>query len=131
MTDNVHTAMPSASKSSITFISRSAPYGRNKANLCLDMALASAVFEQDVSYVFMDDGVYQLLKGQDGTAIDTKTLGNALETLSLYGVENVFADQQSLAQRDIDAQELLPGLQLIDSEAVAELIEKSDTVFNL
>jgi tRNA 2-thiouridine synthesizing protein C len=95
------------------------------------MALASAVFEQDVNYVFLDDGVYQLLKGQDGAAIQSKTLGNALETLALYGIESVYADQQSLKGRSIDSSDLLPGMQLIDSDAVSKLIENSDTVFNL
>ena len=129
MIDKPYTARPA--KSSITFISRSAPYGHNRANLCLDMALASAVFEQDVNYVFLDDGVYQLLKGQDGSAIQSKTLGNALETLALYGIESVYADQQSLKGRSIDSSDLLPGMQLIDSDAVSKLIENSDTVFNL
>ncbi|PCI76153.1 MAG: sulfurtransferase complex subunit TusC [SAR86 cluster bacterium] len=129
MTENANTAKPA--KSRITFISRSAPYGNNRANLCLDMALASAVFEQDVNYVFLDDGVYQLLKGQDAAAIQSKTLGNALETLALYGIENVYADQQSLKKRGINRAELLPGMQLIDSDAVAKLIESADTVFNL
>ena len=95
------------------------------------MALAFAVFEQEVNYVFLDDGVYQLLKGQDAASIQSKTLGNALETLALYGIESVFADQQSLLERNIDVADLLPGTQLIDSGAVAKLIESSDTVFNL
>lgn len=129
MTDNANSIR--SAKSRITFISRSAPYGNNRANLCLDMALASAVFEQGVNYVFLDDGVYQLLKGQDGAAIENKTLGNALETLALYGIENVYADQQSLKKRGIDKAELLPSMQFIDSDAVSKLIESSNTVFNL
>lgn len=116
---------------SITFISRAAPYGQNRANLCLDVALAAAVFEQDVSYAFVDDGVYQLLKGQDGAAIETKTLGGALETLSLYGIENVYAAKRSLLERGVDAKDLLPGLQLIEDSQLVELIENADTVFNL
>ena len=95
------------------------------------MALASAVFEQDVNYVFLDDGIYQLLKGQNGTAIQSKTLGNALETLALYGIEDVYADQQSLRERSIDIADLLPGIQLIDHGEISKLIEGSDTVFNL
>jgi tRNA 2-thiouridine synthesizing protein C len=129
MTESTNTAKPT--KSSITFISRNAPYGRNRANLCLDMALACAVFEQDVNYVFLDDGVYQLLKGQDGAAILNKTLGNALEMLALYGIENVYADQQSLKKRGIDIAALLPGMQLIESDTISKFIENSDTVFNL
>lgn len=129
MTENTNQSSPA--KSSITFISRSAPYGNNRGKLCLDMALASAVFEQDVNYVFLDDGVYQLLKGQDAAAIQSKTLGNALEALALYGIESVYADQQSLQERGIDAADLLAGMQLIGSDAIAKLIDSSDTVFNL
>ena len=129
MTDNTNTDI--SEKSTITFLSRGAPYGRNSANLCLDMALASAVFEQNVNYVFLDDGVYQLLKGQDGAAIEGKTLGNALETLALYGIESVHADQQSLQARGIEPGELIPGMQVTTSEAISQLIDESDTVFNL
>ncbi|MEX0963039.1 MAG: sulfurtransferase complex subunit TusC [Pseudohongiellaceae bacterium] len=129
MTANTRSKSPP--RSSLTFVSRSAPYGRNRANLCLDMALAAAVFEQDVSYVFMGDGVYQLLKGQEGSAIGSKTLGNALETLSLYGIENVYADQQALQERGLKKSDLLSGLQTIDNDAIAKLIDSSDTVFNL
>lgn len=129
MTDTENTTKPP--KSRITFISRSAPYGSNRANLCLDIALASAVFEQDVSYVFLDDGVYQILRGQDASIIKSKTLGNALETLGLYGIENVFADEGSLKRRNIDGTELLADIQVINSDALSELIKSSDTVFNL
>lgn len=129
MTDDTEIKKPI--KSNITFVSRGAPYGNNRATLCLDMALACAVFEQDVNYVFLGDGIYQLLKGQDGSAIGSKTLGNALETLALYGIEKIFVDQQSLYERGIDASELLPDMQLIDRVTIAELINKSGTVFNL
>jgi len=118
-------------KSRITFISRAAPYGQNKANLCLDMALASAVFEQDVNYIFFGDGVYQILKGQDGSAIESKNLGNALETLVLYGIEKIYADSQSLQEREISESELLSGMQIVNSESIAQIIESSDAVFNL
>jgi len=129
MVEKTNTTNPT--KSCITFISRSAPYGSNRANLCLDMALACAVFEQDVNYVFLDDGIYQLLKGQDGAAIQNKTLGSALETLALYSIEKVYVDQQSLKERDIDAAELLPSIKLIENDALSRLIKNADLVFNL
>ena len=129
MVEKTNTTKPTNSR--ITFISRSAPYGSNRANLCLDMALACAVFEQDVNYVFLDDGIYQLLKGQDGAAIQNKTLGSALETLALYSIENVYVDQQSLKERGIDAAELLPSIKLIENYALSRLIENADLVFNL
>ena len=126
--DTIDSAAP---RQRIAFITRAAPYGQNRANLCLDMALACAVFEQDVSYIFMDDGVYQLIKGQDGAAVEAKTLGNALETLALYGIEQVCVDRQSLTERGISVADLLPGLTLITEAQITDLIEDADTVFNL
>ncbi|MDG2337255.1 MAG: DsrE family protein, partial [Gammaproteobacteria bacterium] len=69
--------------------------------------------------------------GQDGSAIESKTLGNALETLELYGIEKTYADRQSLEERDISESELLSGMQIVNGESIAQMIESSDTVFNL
>ncbi len=129
MSDSTASKIPE--KKIITFISRAAPYGQNRADLCLDMALASAVFEQQVNYIFLEDGVYQLLKGQDATSITSKTLGSALETLELYGIENVVADQESLTTRGLCEADILTGIKPISKDAIARLIQDSDTVFNL
>ena len=115
----------------ITFISRRAPYGDSNAQLCLEMALACAVFGQTVSYVFLDDGVYQLLKHQDATAINSKTLGKALETLDLYGIENVCVDADSLSERGIQGSDLVLEVEPVSRTHIAELIDQADTVFNL
>ncbi|NQV70222.1 MAG: sulfurtransferase complex subunit TusC [Pseudohongiella sp.] len=118
-------------KKSITFISRSAPYGRDNSQLCLEMALACAVFEQNVNYVFLDDGVYQLVGAQNASAIDAKTLGNALETLELYGIENICVDEDSLNQRNLMAKDLLGEFKLVNRSLITALIRQSDCVFNL
>lgn len=115
----------------ITFISRRAPYGDSNAQLCLEMALACAVFGQTVSYVFLDDGVYQLLKHQDASGIDSKTLGKALETLDLYGIENVCVDADSLSERGIQGSDLVLEVEPVSRTHIAELIDQADTVFNL
>ncbi len=115
----------------ITFISRTAPYGTNQPQLCLDMALASAVFEQQVNYIFLEDGVFQLLKSQNAERINSKTIGNALETLDLYGIENVFVDESSLNQRSIKQSDLIMDVKLVPRSTISELVDQSDTVFNL
>ena len=115
----------------ITFISRRAPYGDSNARLCLEMALACAVFGQTVNYVFLDDGVYQLLKHQDARGINSKTLGKALETLDLYGIENVCVDADSLSERGIQGSDLVLEVEPVSRTHIAELIDQADTVFNL
>ncbi len=118
-------------RKSFTFISRSAPYGSNRPQLCLDAALATAVFEQQVNYLFMGDGVYQLLKDQQADAIHTKTLGNAIETLDLYGIDNVLVDEESMLRRKLNTDDLLLSVKLLGAEDVRALIVQSDYVVNL
>jgi len=47
------------------YINRKAPYGTIYAWESLEVVLIGAAFEQDVSLAFLDDGVFQLTKGQD------------------------------------------------------------------
>ena len=47
------------------FVNRRAPYGTIYALEGLEMVLITGAFDQDVSVVFMDDGVFQIVKGHD------------------------------------------------------------------
>lgn len=114
-----------------TYISRSAPYGSSRPQLCLDAALATAVFEQRVNYLFLEDGVFQLLKDQQGDAINSKTLSNAIETLELYGIDEVLVDQESLEQRGLSEEDLVLAVTCVNSEDIRALLSRSDYVFNL
>ena len=118
-------------KQTFTFISRIAPYGSNRPQLCLDTALAAAVFEQQVNYVFMEDGVYQLLKNQDAKAIHTKTIGKTLETLDLYGIENTYVCNESLESRGLSLGDLVIKPKLTNGDELKTVLNSSDTVINL
>ena len=118
-------------KKQLTFLSRAAPYGTNRPQLCLDMALAAAVFEQTVNYVFLDDGVFQLLEGQNAEGIQSKTLGNALETLDLYGIDRVIVEAEAMTARGLSPDDLLLPAQVLNSDEIGEIIAESDAVFNL
>ena len=52
----------------VMFVNRKAPYGTIYALESLEVVLITATFDQDVSLVFLDDGVYELLKGQNTKA---------------------------------------------------------------
>ncbi len=123
-------AEPVAGKT-FTFISCCPPYGGNRPQLCLEAALAGAVFEQQVNYVFMDDGVFQLCPEQEAERIGAKALGRIMETLSLYGIEKVLVDAESLRRRGLDADGLVLPVRPVEAAAIAELIETSDCVFVL
>ncbi len=112
-------------------ISRQAPYGGYKAQQCLDIALASAVFEQDIIFAFIDDGVFQVLPDQNPSSIHAKPMGAALETLQLYGIEDVYVDRSSLVDRKLNLSDLVVNATPLDRCEFSALITKADCVFNL
>lgn len=120
-----------ARSGTLTFISRRPPYGEDYPRACLDMVMAAAVFDQTVNYVFMDDGVYQLLAGQEPERIRAKDLSAHFGALSLYGVENVFADHQSLLERGMENASLAIPVDVVDNAVLQQLISDSDQVFLL
>ena len=114
----------------LSFIARHAPYGSSRASACLDMVLAAAVFDQPVNYIFMDDGIYQLQKDQQPTAIHNKNLGAALPAMELYGIEKIFVDTASLLVRGVDTETLLPlPIEFCSADRIRTLIAQSDHVF--
>src|SRR5690554_7301836 len=73
----------------ILLISRHAPYGSSIAREALDAVLASAAYDQQISLLFMDDGVFQLLAEQDPGSIGQKSFASMLSALPLYDVTNI------------------------------------------
>lgn len=119
------------SASSYVAICTESPGSGFKAREALDMLLATAAFGQPISVLFCGDGVYQLLpKLQDATGND-KSLAASLEALPLYDVENIYVDQQSLDERNLDADQLSGLAQVITVEASKKLIGESDKVLSL
>tara|TARA_Y100001970_G_scaffold74896_1_gene94920 strand:+ start:206 stop:574 length:369 start_codon:yes stop_codon:yes gene_type:complete len=114
-----------------TFLARTAPYGNNRSNLLMDIALASSVFEQKSNYVFMDDAIYQLLRNQNADHIQTKTFGKAIEAIKLYGINNIYVFEKSLKERSVSLDELVLNPEIINQKQLQKLIRNSENVISL
>tara|TARA_B100000700_G_C14305064_1_gene516634 strand:- start:50 stop:418 length:369 start_codon:yes stop_codon:yes gene_type:complete len=114
-----------------TFLARTAPYGNNRSNLLMDIALASSVFEQKSNYVFMDDAIYQLLRNQNADHIQTKTFGKAIEAIKLYGINNIYVYEKSLKERSVSLDELVLNPEIISQKQLQKLIRNSENVISL
>ncbi len=112
-------------------LSRQAPYGNYKAQQAIDIALASAVFEQDVIFAFLDDGVFQLLAKQNPVEIHAKPISGALDSFQLYGIDEVYVDIESLEARNLQIGDLGITAKPLDNEELRLLINKADCVFSL
>jgi tRNA 2-thiouridine synthesizing protein C len=126
------------------YLNRRAPYGTIYAWESLEVVLIGAAFDQEVSLMFLDDGVYQLTKGQDTKGIGMKNFSPTYRTLGDYEVKNVYVDRDSLEARgltqddlvaiaweDFETEEEVENIvEVIDSARVRELMEESDVVFS-
>ena len=110
------------------FVNRRAPYGTVYALEALEVALISAAFDQDISMVFLDDGVYELVKGQQTKAIDVKNFSPAYRALEGYDIEKLYVDADSLAARGLTEDNLLVPVEVLSAAQMAELMDQQDVV---
>ena len=76
---------------SLLVITRHAPWSGLAAREALDLVLAGGAFDLPVGLLFLDDGVFQLLAGQQAPTLQQKDLCANLQALPLFGVEALFA----------------------------------------
>ena len=112
------------------FVNRKAPYGTVYALESLETVLISAAFDQDVSVVFMDDGVYQLKKEQDPTGIGMKNFSPTYRALEGYDVEKLYVEKESLDARGLTADDLVVPVEVLTSKELSEIMAQQDVVLN-
>lgn len=112
------------------YVNRKAPYGTIYALESLEVVLIGAAFEQDVSMVFVDDGVYQLKKGQDTKGIEMKNFSPTYRALEMYDVEKLYVERESLEARGLTEDDLLVPVEVMSSKEIGELMEQQDVVLS-
>jgi tRNA 2-thiouridine synthesizing protein C len=117
-----------SSVQSYLILTRSSPYGSHKPKAALDMALTAAAFEQEVSVVFLDDGVLQLLPNQDTESSNLKNISKLISALKIYEVKHVYIHISSAEKTAYDLSETPVDVETITDESLQELVNSSDHV---
>lgn len=112
------------------FVNRKAPYGTVYALEALEVVLISAAFDQDVSMVFVDDGVYELVKGQNTKASGMKNFSPAYRALEGYDIEKLYVDGESLESRGLSTDNLLVPVEVLNPAQIAELMDQQDVIIS-
>ena len=112
------------------YVNRKAPYGTIYALESLEVVLIAAAFDQDVSLAFIDDGVYQIAKGQRTKAIDVKNFSPTYRALEGYDIEKLYVAKESLEQRGLTEEDLLVDVQVVSAAEMAELMDQQDVVIS-
>ena len=94
--------------------------------------------------MFIDDGVYQLTKGQDTSEVGMKNFSPTYRTLGDYEVKSVYVDKGSLEARGLTKDDLVAIawedweteeeieniVEVVDAPRISELMEESDVIFS-
>lgn len=112
------------------FVNRKAPHGTIYALESLEVVLITAAFDQDVSLVFLDDGVYQLKKGQQTKGIETKNFSPAYRALEGYDIEKLYVEKESMEARGLSEEDLLVDVTVLGRAEMGELMDQQDVVLS-
>ena len=112
------------------YVNRKAPHGTIYAHEALEVVLIAAAFEQDVALAFIDDGVYQLKKGQNTDAINTKNFTKTFGALEMYDVEKLYVEKESLEARGLSEYDLSVDVEILPAIDLKKLFNDSEVFFN-
>lgn len=122
--------MTSPGPKKFMFVNRKAPYGTVYALESLEVVLISAAFDQDVSLAFVDDGVYQLKKGQQTKGIETKNFSPTYRALDGYDVEKLYVERESLEARGLSEDDLIVDVSVLSAGELGALMDEQDVVLS-
>ncbi len=126
------------------YVNRKAPYGTIYALESLEVVLIGAAFEQDVRLAFLDDGVFQLTRGQDTGGIGVKNFSTGFRALGDYEVTRLYVEKESLEERGLDPADLQeitwedeaedwaekPSIRIVSRAEMAALMADQDVVLS-
>jgi len=126
------------------YLNRRAPYGTIYAWESLEVVLIGAAFDQDVSLAFVDDGVYQIVQGQETKGIGMKNFSPTYSALGDYEVKKLYVEKESLEERGLTVEDLMDlkwededddwaekdSIILVSREEMAKVISEQDVVFS-
>ncbi|MBX3707407.1 MAG: DsrE family protein [Pseudomonadales bacterium] len=112
----------------LLLILRQPPYTSVNPREAIDVALVAAAFEFEVSVLFEGRGVWQLLAGQHGAALDQPTHGDALAELPRHEVTRFYVCADALAAAGLGAEALVLPVEPLSHAAQRALVASHEVV---
>ena len=115
----------------LAFLFRTAPHGNAISREGLDALLAATAFcdEEEIGVFFIDDGVLNLLDGQNPELLLQKDFIRTFKLLDLYDIEQRFVCANSLDQYNLQAEQLIISAEKIDRTSLIYKLSQAEKVF--
>lgn len=115
----------------LAFLFRTAPHGNAISREGLDALLAATAFcdEEEIGVFFIDDGVLNLLDGQNLELLLQKDFIRTFKLLDLYDIEQRFVCADSLDQYNLQTEQLMISAEKIDRTSLINKLSQAEKVF--
>jgi tRNA 2-thiouridine synthesizing protein C len=115
----------------LAFLFRTAPHGNAISREGLDALLAATAFcdEEEIGVFFIDDGVLNLLDGQNPELLLQKDFIRTFKLLDLYDIEQRFVCADSLDQYNLQEEQLIISAEKIDRTSLIKKLSQTEKVF--
>lgn len=114
--------------STISIVFSHPPYGSELARAGIDAVMAYAAFDQKVQLIFIDDGCWLLAGGQNPSAGQGKNLAKMLSLFEMYGIDQCYALDQDLQQRQLGPHNTVIDVKAVDQSTLNQLMHSSRQV---
>lgn len=114
----------------LAFVFKTAPHGSALSREGLDALLAATAFcdEDQIGVFFLDDGVLNLLSGQQPDLILQKNFIPTFKLLDLYDIEQRFVCHQSLQNLGLNEVELILNCEKTDRTLLIEKLQSAEKI---
>ena len=115
----------------LAFLFRTAPHGNAISREGLDALLAATAFcdEGEIGVFFIDDGVLNLLDGQNPELLLQKDFIRTFKLLDLYDIEQRFVCDDSLDRYNLQTEQLIISAEKIDRTSLINKLSQAEKVF--
>ena len=115
----------------LAFLFRTAPHGNAISREGLDALLAATAFcdEEEIGVFFIDDGVLNLLDGQNPELLLQKDFIRTFKLLNLYDIEQRFVCADSIDQYHLQTEQLIISAEKIDRTSLINKLSQAEKVF--
>ncbi len=116
----------------VLIIFRKGPYGHINSLEGIRIAQGLLVLDVEADAVFIDDGVFNLVKDQNPTGIGHHSVMGALEAMHRYDIP-IFACKQSMQKRGLTIEDIDPALEVkvISLEELSDLLLQAEATIAL
>ena len=112
----------------ICCVIHSPPYRQQRGQSALDFILAASNMTSQISVIFFQAGVWQIVRNQQPDCIGLKNYTAGFAALPLYDITQIYVHADALAQRKLNQDALLLTTQSLDTPALQALLQQQHCV---